>query len=254
MDPDLYLQDLLGLEDRFFEAEIADECVAIDFVRLIEPGVKFLGSWDQGARDEPGMLEEVPADEIVLVPDTAAAHAVGRKQQAGVLDAAGRQHDDRCPDREAVARESGGVDALDASAVRIRLDLDGVGVEKDVDPWRRLQHGPVAFAERPPGLGDDLCQDVGEPARLPEERARAVGADDILRITPLGLQAHDRPRRRVVRVEVFARDRPAAPCHPRSLGEVARLEWSAVATPVIRAATEVTQAGGFQREVRETCA
>ena len=197
-----------------------------------------------GGRDHPGVdaevVLEVPADVVVLVADTPPRPTRGGEQDAGVVDAAGGEHERRRLDRERAA--AGAADAERRHlAVRPDDDLGDGGVEGDVEVRRGRQ-----LVE---ATGERVVRGEAEHrqlrAGLPHEWRRLVVEPPSGRVVA-GAHADRLMGARVVAVELVDAERPPVVGTRRSGDEVDPVERADAQAgrrcPVARRATEAAAA------------
>ena len=199
-----------------------------------------------GEQDAAGgdaeVIHEEAADQIVLVADAAGDLAVAVQQEARVLDAAESKDEQPGPHPCARAGQVPDHEGLGA-AVGPELDVDQIGVQPDLEPARRLELGAVLLAE--PGRRRAEAED---PRRelVGRQRQQASGGLEHRGIVAARAEVEDLVGGGVERFEVGAPDRPAAVGDPGPGQEVALVERSGHAAPMVGRAAELAHPGGVE--------
>ena len=193
------------------------------------------------------VLHEAPTDEVVLVADAGGPAVVGREEEAGHFEAAGREDEGRGARGEGVPGERLHVDAGD------RVRVFGEREPGHVRPEHELHVG---------GVHDLVAVHLSEHRATGElqdrvrcARALEEGLRDEALVAPVrqgvvvGAEADDVLGGGVERIEVGPGDRPARTGHVRPRLEVELGERAAVAGPVVGGAAEVAEARRVEPQV-----
>ncbi len=192
---------------------------------------------------EGRVFHEETADEVVVVGQSAGRRRIRGQQQAGILDAAGGEHEDLGGDPEAAAIEAGDAHAGNLPVELIRLNIDDIGVQIDRDVFARLELFAKHMAEPSPFL---VCLDHPADDLVVRKRQKLEISAVQLSHPDVGVVLADRQAADLVGAIVVGRqlligERPAAVGHPRPLGEVDRLKRPGETAPAVGAATEVAR-------------
>ncbi len=200
-----------------------------------------LGEQDAAGGDAEVIHEEA-AHQIVLVADAAGDLAVAVQQEARVLDPAESKDEQPGPHPCARAGQVPDDEGLGA-AVGPELDVDQIGVQPDLEPARRLELGAVLLAE--PGRRRAEAED---PRRelVGRQRQQASGGLEHRGIVAARPEVEDLVGGGIERFEVGAPDRPAAMGDPGPGQEIARVERSGHAAPMVGRAAELAHPGGVE--------
>ena len=192
------------------------------------------------------VLHEAAPDPIPLIAEADLDLPVGGQQQARVLEPAAGQHISPRAHAEFLALERPDLERLHLGAGLVRLDIDEVCVQQDLEVCRRLELAPVDLAE--PGrraVLPDPAHDLGRIERQHHLARVQPGLGGII----VGAELADRLRLAIVRLELGPGQGPAGEPHPLPRLEIERIERPAAPRPMVGRAAEEAQPRGIEIEI-----
>src|SRR5262245_26722438 len=198
------------------------------------------------------MLEEEPPDEVVVISEPLRPCAPREEEQARHFEPAGCQDEELRSDGEFLPVHAGEAEGANRASVAVGLDLDGGGMEVNVEVRRGLELRAERLPEAQQVFGDDVKNGVSEAFRIKSRRPPARTGERPLpggKVVPAGAEAACGVGSLVVDVEIAKADRPAAVRDPGAGFEVDLVEGPRPAAPVIRRAAEIPEPREIQRKV-----